>query len=74
MAENVGSSIGVLVQWIKNNKREFPEDMAEIVMHQLLSNYNRFFEVRNKGVFPDSVNSEWKLYYNDLFRDIEIIG
>ncbi|WP_413379332.1 TetR/AcrR family transcriptional regulator [Paenibacillus taichungensis] len=41
MAANVGSSIGVLVQWIKNNKRESPEDIAEIVMHQLLSNYNR---------------------------------
>jgi hypothetical protein len=41
MAANVGSSISVLVQWIKNNKRESPEDMAEIVVHQLLSNYNR---------------------------------
>ncbi|WP_371121622.1 TetR-like C-terminal domain-containing protein [Paenibacillus sp. OK060] len=34
----VGSSIGVLVHWIKNNQRESPEDMAEIVMHLLLSN------------------------------------
>ncbi|MBW4079794.1 TetR/AcrR family transcriptional regulator [Paenibacillus sp. S150] len=41
LAANVGSSIGVLVQWIKNGKRDSPDDLAEIVILQLMQNFYR---------------------------------
>lgn len=36
---NVSSSISVLVQWIKNNKRESADELAKIVIYQTMQNF-----------------------------------
>lgn len=36
---NVSSSISVLVKWIKNNKRESPDELAKIVVYQTMQNF-----------------------------------
>lgn len=39
LAANVGSSISVLVQWIKNDKLDSPDDLAKIVVYQIMQNF-----------------------------------
>ncbi|WP_026884158.1 TetR/AcrR family transcriptional regulator [Clostridium akagii] len=41
LVANVGSSISVLVQWIKSGKRDSPDDLSKIVIYQLMQNLLR---------------------------------
>ncbi|MRN53931.1 TetR/AcrR family transcriptional regulator [Paenibacillus monticola] len=41
IAANVGSTIGVLVQWIKNKKHESPEDLSKFLLQHYISSSNR---------------------------------
>ncbi|MDV4150853.1 TetR/AcrR family transcriptional regulator [Clostridium sp. AL.422] len=44
---NVSSAIAVLVKWIKNNKRESPEDLSQIVIYQTMQNFLKL-NIHNK--------------------------